>query len=228
MGITIFKYDKNSDVEYFRVTRAWNGVERQHYVRILDDREGAYEEAKRIDALLEERQKAFFSKRDLPSNKCLRQDGGITGVQRVIRSRPGRKPADIFKLRINVPGQGRPFMTTISVDTHGFDNAFQQVIDKICEWYGIDSWEQVRRDMLARVDFYRRDPVVHNSVTIDPRLRPENIEDDEWTRKLVAEIRKFEDKSAKPGAKGSKQAKGEKAGKGAKAGKDSKKKEKRR
>ena len=84
----------------------------------------------------------------------VRSDGSIRGLRRVTVARDSRAPVDVLELRINVPWQKGVKRTTISIATHGFEEAFSQAINKIREWYGLEESNPAVKAMRACDAFY--------------------------------------------------------------------------
>ena len=157
-------YDhKYGELSYYRVFRAWGGKEHQEYVRIKRSQKAAYAKAQEIDARLAKQQMEFCTQQALSPNYHIRPDGRIRGLRRIMVTRKGRTPAEVFELRINVPWDSEIKRTTISISVHGLDKAFQLAVDKICEWYGLTDDSAARTAMLASSRFYLgKDPRGHN------------------------------------------------------------------
>lgn len=151
MGVTVFN-DK-----YVRVTRAWNKEETQIYVPIKKTLKAAIKEAERIDRELEERQKAFLLRQELTGERYFHEDGTIVGLRIVTRHREGRKPSNEITLRIKVPDREKPFFSNVSIDKHGFDQAFKLAVDKVCEWNNLDGRSVIRQRMLEAVNLHRKE-----------------------------------------------------------------------
>lgn len=77
-------------------------------------------------------------------------NGLIVGMTRFKRYRKGRQDVEELKLRINT--SDKIYRTSVSIDFHGFDEAFLLSIAKICEWTQGDS--QDKKDMYATKDKY--------------------------------------------------------------------------
>lgn len=149
-------YDhKYGNLPYYRVFRAWGGAEYQEYVRIKRSKKAAYAKAKVIDERLARRQKAFYTAQAYTTEFHMRQDGRIRGVRRIIVKRKGRNPSEVFELRINIPWEDEIRRTTISVDVHGFEKAFQMAVDKVSEWYGLAPNSDARKAMANSMVAYQ-------------------------------------------------------------------------
>jgi hypothetical protein len=149
-------YDhKYGNLPYYRVFRAWGGTEYQEYVRIKRSKEAAYAKAKVIDERLARRQKAYYTAQAYTKEFHMRPDGRIRGVRRIIVKRKGRNPTEVFELRINIPWEDEIRRTTISVDVHGFEKAFQMAVDRVSEWYGLASNSDARKAMKASMSAYQ-------------------------------------------------------------------------
>jgi len=165
-------YDhKYGDLPYFRVFRAWGGTEYQEYVRIKRSRKAAYNKAKAIDEKLAQRQKAYYTAQAYTKEFHMRPDGRIRGVRRIIVRRKGRNPTEVFELRINIPWEDEIRRTTLSIDVHGFEKAFNMAVEKVAEWYGLASDSEAKKAMKGSYDVYRlqTDPQA-NSDRVDKKV----------------------------------------------------------
>lgn len=125
------------DLSYFRVFRAWGGQEYQEYVRIKRSRDAAYKKALEIDKRLAKAQQTFITQQALSASFHVRSNGQIRGLRRVNVKRKGRKPIEVFELRINVPWREDIKRTTLSIAVHGEQKAFALALDVIIDGYGI-------------------------------------------------------------------------------------------
>jgi len=151
-------YDhKYGDLPYLRVYRSWGGKEYQEYVRIKRSRKAAYAKAQEIDARLAAEQKEFVIEQSRQVGYHVREDGTIRGLRRILVTRKGRTPVEVFELRINVPWEEQVKRTTISISVHGDSAAFQQAVAKICDWYGLSEEEPVYQAMLEQFPVYTAD-----------------------------------------------------------------------
>lgn len=149
-------YDhKYGDLPYYRVFRAWGGTEYQEYVRIKRSRKAAYAKAQAIDEKLAQRQKAYYTAQAYTKEFHMRPDGRIRGVRRIVVRRKGRNPTEVFELRINIPWEDDIRRTTLSIDVHGFDKAFEMAVEKVAEWYGLASDSEAKKAMKASFDVYK-------------------------------------------------------------------------
>lgn len=168
MGITVFN---DGARQYYRITRAWEGREYQKYVRIDRDRIKARHEAEAIDRRLAERQRASQLRRELPHVRLFHEDGRIIGLNKALNRRKGRAARWEFKLRMRVAGESKPRFTSVSIDQHGFDRAFEMAVERICQWTGIDRFSDTRKTLLAASVYYLTDThkqVVHLSSNAVP------------------------------------------------------------
>jgi len=132
-------YDhKYGGLDYFRVYRSWDGKEFQEYVRIGDDRAKALEEAQKIEAAYQSQYESYQRARVNKAAYHVRDDGSIRGLRRVKVERASRTPVEVLELRINVPWLDSVRRTTVSITTHGFEEAFKQAVDKVRDWYELD------------------------------------------------------------------------------------------
>ena len=101
----------------------------------------------------------------------MRPDGRIRGVRRIIVRRKGRNPTEVFELRINIPWEDEIRRTTLSIDVHGFEKAFNMAVEKVAEWYGLASDSEAKKAMKGSYDVYRlqTDPQA-NSDRVDKKV----------------------------------------------------------
>lgn len=149
-------YDhKYGDLPYYRVFRAWGGTEYQEYVRIKRSKKAAYSKAKAIDEKLAERQKAYYTAQAYTKEFHMRPDGRIRGVRRITVRRKGRTPTEVFELRINIPWEDDIRRTTLSIDVHGVEKAFNMAVEKVAEWYGLANDSDAKKAMKASLPVYQ-------------------------------------------------------------------------
>jgi len=139
----------------YRIYRAWENSEYQYYVPLGDNSKKALKIAEKIDAKLAASQQAYELRMMLPINSLLHDDGRIIGLNRVLAHRDGRDPNDQFKLRIKIPGTGKIHYTTISIDFHGFDEAFRLAVEKIRLWRGIDEASEASKLLIKAKPLYK-------------------------------------------------------------------------
>ena len=151
MGVTVFN-DK-----YVRVTRAWNKQETQIYVPIKKSLKAAIKEAEAIDRKLEEEQNAWLAEVEKTGERYFHDGGRIVGLRIVTRHRDGRKPSNEITLRVKVPNRDKPFFSNVSLDKHGFDQAFKLAVDKICEWNKLDAKSAIRQKLLGAAAVHKGD-----------------------------------------------------------------------
>ena len=138
----------------YRIYRAWGGKEYQRYVPLNGNPERARKQAEEVDAKFIQSQEAYKLRMTLATNSLFHPDGSVIGLSRVVCRREGRSPNEQFKLRIKIPAKEKLYFTTISISHHGFDAAYALVVDKICEWRGIDRYAEERRSLLKAKKFY--------------------------------------------------------------------------
>lgn len=206
MGVTVFN-DK-----YVRVTRAWDKEETQIYVPIKKSLKAAIKEAEKIDRELEEKQKAFLQKQEQSGERYFHEDGTIVGLRIVTRHREGRKPSNEITLRIKVPGREKPFFSNVSIDKHGFDQAFKLAVDKICEWNKIDGRSAIRNRMLDALALHRKE--LTGAAKAAAKAKPAKAAAKPAAKKAPAKAAAKPAKKAKPAKPA---AKASKAGKPVKA-----------
>lgn len=158
-------YDhKYGDLSYFRVFRAWGGKEYQEYIRIKRSRDAAYAKAEKVDARLAKAQQAYYKEQATQPEFHLHDDGHIRGLRRIMVTRKGREPSDVFELRINVPWTDDIKRTTIAIAVHGEQKAYEMAIEKICLWYGLASDSHVRDVLLSHFKYYSKDAMAAANV----------------------------------------------------------------
>lgn len=154
MSITQTKY---GDLDYYKIARTWNKIERQEYIRIRKNIEIAYKEAVIRDNKLAERQRAYATLIKLTGEYYIHKNGEIVGLCKHTYKRKGRPETQVFKLRVQTEQKTKPYMTTISIDHHGFDQAYQLAIDKICGWHEIAPASNTRKIMLeAKLHYMKK------------------------------------------------------------------------
>ncbi len=185
-------YDhKYGELPYFRVFRAWGGVEHQEYVRIKRSREAAYKKALKIDEALAKRQRAHYVRLAYTLPYHVRSDGRVRGLRYVEVRRKDRPVTEVFELRINVPWEDNIRRTTISIKVHGFDKSFEMAIDKICEWYGLDIKSDVRQAMIETKYLYLND--ASKGGKVEPKAVSENEEKTVLTRLKNESVKRAKD-----------------------------------
>ncbi len=199
-------YDhKYGDLPYYRVFRAWGGTEYQEYVRIKRSRKAAYSKAQAIDEKLAQRQKAYYTAQAYTKEFHMRPDGRIRGVRRIIVRRKGRNPTEVFELRINIPWEDEIRRTTLSIDVHGFEKAFEMAVEKVAEWYGLASDSDAKKAMKASYDVYKlqTDPLASSGKADKIDIKQTDSEKDasavqkakdeigNFAERLLGDIKKF-------------------------------------
>ncbi len=151
MGITLFT---DGNRKYYRVTKAWNGKERQVYVRIGKSEKKARIEAEKIESDLERRRIAFYRQKQRAGDGLIHRDGKIVGLQLQTRSRGGRKPCTEFKIRIKAPKKAVRFKS-VSVNAYGIEDAFRKSVEKICDLRDIDTPGPVYAKLMRALPVYQ-------------------------------------------------------------------------
>jgi len=148
-------YDhKYGGLDYFRVYRSWGGQEFQEYVRIGEDKDAARKEAEAIETRFAQEYEVYQRERAAQPEFHVRDDGSIRGLRRVSVERGSRATVEVLELRINVPWLKSIKRTTVSISTHGFESAFQQSVEKICEWYELDKQSLAAKAMRTCDAYY--------------------------------------------------------------------------
>ena len=167
-------YDnKYGGLDYFRVYRSWAGKEYQEYVRIGEDRAEARRKAEEIEQRLDAEYELYQRESASQPVFHVRGDGSIRGLRRVTIARDARAPVDVLELRINVPWQQGVKRTTISISTHGFEEAFSLAIEKIREWYGLDASSAAVKAMLSCDAFYAQGDEIGTIKSVTHKARHE-------------------------------------------------------
>ncbi len=181
---------KYGDLEYFKVARAWNSIERQEYIRIRNNEEKAYQEAVKLDKKLAERQWAYNELIRMSGEIYFHKNGRIVGL---CLGEDSKSHKPVFKLRIQTSHRKQPYMTSISISYHGFDKAFQMAVDKICAWHQLPEDHKVRGMMLDAKAHYQQSESKPEATVVD--ISPEKTEPssdlEEIEKKLLAEIEDF-------------------------------------
>jgi hypothetical protein len=102
-------------------------------------------QAKARDKELLELQSKYQAKMDAANPIKFHSDGRIIGLTRQQQQSKSRD-VDIFKLRIRLP-DGSISWGSISIDLHGFDDAFAMAIDRIADVLDINKRTKIFRKM---------------------------------------------------------------------------------
>ena len=101
--------------------------------------------AKARDKELMEYQAEFQEKEDAAKPIKFHNDGRIIGLTRQQQQGKNRV-VDIFKLRIRL-ADGSIYWGSISIDLHGFDNAYDQALERITEALQINKRTKIYKQM---------------------------------------------------------------------------------
>lgn len=168
MGITVFKDSNDSSRTYLRITRAINGREQQRYVRVEGASKAAMnramKQAKEIDQRLQQWQSAVRELITLSGDNLIHEDGTIVGLQLQTRYRDGRKPATEFKLRVKMPDK-KPLFKSVSVDKHGFDDAFTLAVKRLCDLRNLSEDSEAYRRLMNCREAYLEKYEIPETVT---------------------------------------------------------------
>ena len=170
MAITLMKY---KNIEYHRITKAWNGFEHQRYVRVGKDFDKSFKEAMKIEEALSERQRAFQLMIKLNGSIYFHGDHRIVGIIRRPVSRRSSGVTDSFVLRHNPGSGGKIKYSQVSIDFHGFDKAFDLAVNKMCDWIGLDEKSAVKQAMKDAKVHYCNNSDVQTETIDDEMLRIE-------------------------------------------------------
>ncbi len=196
MGITVFKDSNDSSRTYLRITRAINGREQQRYVRVDGPSKAAMKramkEAKEIDQRLQQWQTAVRELIALSGDNLIHEDGTVVGLQLQTRHREGRKPATEFKIRVKLPDR-KPLFKSVSVDKHGFDEAYELAITRICELRGLSDQSEAFDKLIQCKDAYldKYDVPTHllEEVSKSGKTRKKTKEEKGWIGQLTGFLR---------------------------------------
>lgn len=77
------------------------------------------------------------------NNKYFLNNGKVAGIRvygekRRWTKRAPREMDYMFKVRAQTRFRQRPLETTVSIDCHGFDKAYEIAVEKTCEYYQVD------------------------------------------------------------------------------------------
>lgn len=188
-------YDhKYGELPYYRVFRAWGGTEYQEYVRIKRSRKAAYSKAQAIDEKLAQRQKAYYTAQAYTKEFHMRPDGRIRGVRRIVVRRKGRNPTEVLELRINIPWEDEIRRTTLSIDVHGFEKAFDMAVEKVAEWYGLASDSEAKKAMKDALPVYQLQSDSNKNATVaDKKERKKEDSKETDSEKEASAVQKAKD-----------------------------------
>ncbi len=102
-------------------------------------------QAKARDLELLEFQAEYQQEQDAANPVKFHSDGRIIGLTRQ-QQQSKERTIDIFKLRLRLP-DGSISWGSISIDLHGFDNAFSQALERIVEDLNINKRTKIYRQM---------------------------------------------------------------------------------
>lgn len=174
-------------IEYWKVYRRWGGDTAQRYFRV--DQPNERESRKKADLedeSLRARQRAHLARQVFDLQYHILPDGKLRGVRRVTIKRAGRKPVESFQVRIKLPWEDQPDFTSVSIDKHGVDQAFERVVQWYCDVYGFDKRSQMRVALRECLAAYK--------TTLTLKALPESVteqEDEGWIERMEQEIQQF-------------------------------------
>ncbi len=182
-------------IEYWKVYRKW-GEEApiQRYLRVdkPNERE-SYKKALTEDQMLRSRQRAYLTRQVFDLNYHILPNGKLRGVRRVTAQRAGRKPVEVFQVRIKLPWEDKPDFNSVSIDKHGVDAAFERVLQWYCDVYGFDKRSEMRSALRQCLAAYK--------TTLTLNALPESVTEDEddgsWVDRIEQEMQRYKARDRK-------------------------------
>lgn len=180
--------------DYWKVYRKWGGEAVQRYFRVdQPDEKTSYKKAQAEDESLRSRQRAYLARQVFDLHYHILPDGKLRGVRRVTVTRKGRKPVESFQVRIKLPWEDKPDFTSVSIERHGVDGAFDRVVDFYCDTYGFDPRSQMRSALRECVDAYKTGMQLK---TLPDAVTAHENEPD-WVEQMEQEIAAFKARDKK-------------------------------
>lgn len=183
-----------SGIDYWRVYRRWDKqAPIQRYFRVDDPNEKeSRKKAEEEDETLRARQRAHSARQVFKPSFHILEDGKLRGVRRVVVTREGRHPKDVFQVRIKLPWEEKPYFNSVSIDKYGLKAAFEKVVALYCDQYGFDRRSEMRGLLLQAYAAY--------APTMKPIALPEQKapqEQDGWVDAIEREIEQFKRRNPK-------------------------------
>lgn len=176
-----------SGIDYWKVYRRWGGETAQRYFRVDQPNEiKSLKKAQAEDESLQARQRAYYARQVFDPAYHLLENGQLRGVRRVTVSREGRKPTEVFQVRIKLPWEDKPLFTSVSIDKHGVDEAHRLVVQWYCDQYGFDERSQMRSVLRETLTAYK----TKLKLTALPERVTATAEDG-WAEAMQKEIEQF-------------------------------------
>lgn len=186
---------KITGIEYWKVYRNWGldgPIQRYFPVHKPNERE-SFKKAKAEDESLRSRQRAYLARQVFDLNYHIMLDGKLRGLRRTTIERAGRKPAEYFQVRIKLPWEDKPDFTSVSIDKHGVDQAFERVLQWYCDVYGFDKRSEMRSALRQCLAAYK--------TTLTLKALPESVTEDEddgsWVDRIEQEIQQYKSRDRK-------------------------------
>jgi hypothetical protein len=182
-------------IDYWKVYRYWGDKPAQRYFRV--DKPNARESLKKANAedqSLRSRQRAYLTRQVFDLDYHILDDGKLRGVRRVTVIREGRNPKEAFAVRIKLPWETKPAFTSVSIDRHGVDAAFDRVVRYYCDVYGFDERSEMRSALRECVGAYKTRIRLQ---TLSQTLPERESNDDDWAAAMEREIAAYKPRDRK-------------------------------
>jgi hypothetical protein len=177
-----------TDIEYWKVYRRWGDTTIQRYFPVNKPNERkSHKKALEQDESLRQRQRAYLSRQVFDLNHHIMPDGKLRGVRRVTVNRAGRKPAEFFQIRIKLPWDEAPQFTSLSIEKHGVDEAFDLAVQWYCDAYGFDRRSEMRSALRECLSAYKTTLVLKTL----PSSVTESATSEDWVTQMEKEIEHF-------------------------------------
>jgi predicted nucleotidyltransferase len=133
--MAIMFHPSKANAERLRVYDRSLGI--QKYIPITGSIEKAQDQARKIEAQVEEKKKIKSIRVNLPINKIFTSENKVKGLQ--IRSRRyGKKNHNMFVVYRKSSTHNSNLSVSVSIDKYGAKQAFMKIINKVSDYYAID------------------------------------------------------------------------------------------
>lgn len=174
-------------IDYWKVYRRWGSETVQRYFPVNKPNEHeSRKKAEAEDQSLRSRQRAYLARQVFDLHYHIMDDGKLRGARRVTVQRAGRKPTEVFQVRVKLPWEDKPDFTSVSIDKHGVDEAFDIVVNWYCDVYGFDTRSQMRSALRECVNAYKTKLKLKALPELDTQQ-----EDTGWVEQMEQEIAAF-------------------------------------
>jgi hypothetical protein len=180
-------------VDYWKVYRRWGETIIQRYFPVKPNEKKSLKKATEQDESLQARQRAYSSRQVFDLSHHIMPDGKLRGIRRVTVSRANRKPVEVFQVRIKLPWNERPDFTSVSIEKHGVDDAFERVVQWYCDQYGFDRLSQMRTALRECLSAYK----TTLAFKVLPRALTETANEVDWVAQMEKEIEHFKARDKK-------------------------------